>query len=270
MNCLPFLISIPHGGVEVPEEVRDRVVLSANEIRYYSDPDTILLFDLSGRVDTLVSTSISRQVVDLNRPPYHLPPAHPDGVVKTRTVDGRAVYRQGMFPDPPLIHRMLLRHYFPFHDGIDRTIDSGRIRIGIDCHTMLPVGPASQRDAGKERPLICLSNNGDAAGNPLPGKLTTCPPAWLQSLSRECVREFPGPGAVRLNDPFAGGFVSLMHFWRRGIPWIQIEVNRALYGADSPEEAPTPGSARLRELRDTIERVLLGFWEGVRDSPEAP
>jgi formiminoglutamase len=270
MSRIPVLISIPHGGVEVPEEVRDRVALSPDEIRYYSDPDTLLLFDLSGSVEALVSTSISRQVVDLNRPPYHLPPAHPDGVVKTRTVDGRAVYREGQNPEPALIHRMLLSHYFPFHDGIDRRIDTGRIRLGIDCHSMLPVGPPSHRDAGKERPLICLGNNGDAAGNPLPGKLTTCPPTWLQALCREFAREFPESGAVRLNDPFAGGFVSIMHFWRRGVPWIQIEVNRALYGATSPGPAPPPGSARLRELRDTIDRVLRGFWDSVGDSPGIP
>ncbi|MDD1654421.1 MAG: N-formylglutamate amidohydrolase [Methanomicrobiales archaeon] len=268
MNRIPFLISIPHGGVEVPEEIRGRVALTAEDLLYYSDPCTLEIFDLFRMAEVVTAASISRLIVDLNRPPYHLPPAHPDGVVKTCTVDGRAVYREGRFPDPPLVHRMLLRHYFPFHDGIDRSLDTGRIRLGIDCHTMLPVGPPSHRDAGKKRPLICLGNNGDAEGNPLPGKLTTCPPEWLQAVSREFAREFPDPGAVRLNDPFAGGFVSLMHFWRRGTPWIQIEVNRALYGAAVPGGAPAPGSPRLRELRDLIEGVLLGFWEGAGNTPD--
>jgi N-formylglutamate amidohydrolase len=268
MSRIPLLISIPHGGVEVPEEVHDRMALSAPDLLYYSDPCSLEIFDLSRTAEVVTAASVSRLVVDLNRPPYHLPPGHPDGVVKIHTVDGRAVYREGMFPEPRLIHRMLLRHYFPFHDGIDRTIDTGRIRIGIDCHAMLPVGPPAHRDAGKERPLICLGNNGDSEGNPLHGKLTTCPPAWLQALSREFVHEFPRPGAVRLNDPFAGGFVCIMHFWRRGIPWIQLEVNRALYGATSPGEAPAPGSTRLRELRDRIDRVLVGFWEEVIDTTD--
>ena len=252
----------------MPQELQDRVALSAKDLLHYSDPCSLGIFDLSRTVEAVATTSISRLAVDLNRPPYHLAPGHPDGVVKTRTVDGRAVYREGRFPDPRLIHRILLRHYFPYHDGIDRTIDTGRVRIGIDCHTMLPVGPPAHRDAGRKRPLICLGNNGDAEGNPLPGRLTTCPPAWLQALSREFVREFPLPGAVRLNDPFAGGFVCIMHFWRRGVPWIQLEVNRALFEGTSPDEVPAPGSARLRDLRDRVERALLGFWEGVRDSPE--
>jgi formiminoglutamase len=268
MNRIPFLVSIPHGGVEVPEELQDRMALSARDIRYYSDPGSIQIFDLSGSVEAVTSTSISRLAVDLNRPPYHLPPGHPDGVVKTRTVDGRAVYREGKIPDSHLIHQMLLRHYFPYHDGIDRTIDTGRIRIGFDCHTMLPVGPPAHRDAGRKRPLICLGNNGDQNGNPLAGRLTTCPPAWLQALSREFVHEFPLPGAVRLNDPFAGGFVCIMHFWRRGIPWIQLEVNRALYEQDAPDESPEPESLGLQDLHERIQSALLRFWEGVRDSPD--
>jgi formiminoglutamase len=268
MNRVPFLISIPHGGVEVPGELQDRLALSARDLRYYSDPCSPEIFDLSSTVEKVASTSISRLAVDLNRPPYHLPPGHPDGVVKIRTVDGRAVYREGWIPDPRLIHRMLLRHYFPYHDGIDRTIDSGRIRIGFDCHTMLPVGPPAHRDAGRERPLICLGNNGDLEGYPLPGKLTTCPPEWLRALSREFGHEFPLPGAVRLNDPFAGGFVSIMHFWRRGIPWIQIEVNRSLFEGGSPDGMPAAGSPGLRDLRGRIERTLLRFWDGVRDTPD--
>ncbi|MDD1657785.1 MAG: N-formylglutamate amidohydrolase [Methanomicrobiales archaeon] len=268
MNRIPFLVSIPHGGVEVPEELRERMALSAPDLRYYSDPCSLQIFDLSDTVEALTSTPISRLAVDLNRPPYHLPPSHPDGVVKTRTVDGRAVYRDGMIPDPTLIHRILLRHYFPFHDGIDRTIDTGRIRIGVDCHTMLPVGPPAHRDAGRRRPLICLGNNGDAEGDPLPGTLTTCPPSWLQVLSREFSREFPGDGAVRLNDPFAGGFVCIMHFWRRGIPWIQIEVNRGLYDQDALHGFSEPESSRLQDLRRRIRAALIRFWEGVRDSPD--
>jgi len=268
MSRIPFLISIPHGGVEVPEELEDRLALSAQDRRYYSDPCSPEIFDLSDTAEAEATTSISRLAVDLNRPPYHLPPGHPDGVVKTRTVDGKAVYREGRVPDPRLIHRMLLRHYFPYHDGIDRKIDSGRIRLGLDCHTMLPVGPPFHRDAGRERPLICLGNNGDLVGNPLPGRLTTCPPAWLQALSREFNREFPRPGAVRLNDPFAGGFVCIMHFWRRGIPWIQVEVNRSLYGGDSPDGIPPPGSPRLLDTRERVRRALLGFWDRVKDSPD--
>ena len=267
MSRIPLLVSIPHGGVEVPEELQDHMALSARDIQYYSDPGSLLIFDLSGTVEAVTRTSISRLVVDLNRPPYHLPPAHPDGVVKTRTVDGREVYREGRFPEPRLIHRMLLRHYFPYHDGIDRIIDSGRVRLGIDCHTMLPVGPPTHRDAGRKRPLICLGNNGDREGNSLPGRLTTCPPAWLQALSCEFSREFPSADAIRLNDPFAGGFVCLMHFWRRGIPWIQIEVNRQLYEGNSPDGFASPEV--LRDLRLQIQGALLRFWEVVRDSRES-
>ena len=175
----PFLISIPHGGTEVPAEVRGRLALEGDELVYYSDPMTPLLYHFGDAVETTIDTPVSRMVVDLNRPPLPLPPKDPDGIIKVRTIDGRTVYREGQFPDMSLIHRLLMKWYFPYHQRIDELIDARDIHIAFDCHSMLPVGSGRQKDAGRKRPLICLGNNGDRRGRAKNGSIATCPEPWI-------------------------------------------------------------------------------------------
>jgi formiminoglutamase len=264
----PFLISIPHGGTRIPPELDGRLQLGKKDIRYYSDPDTRKLFGFGGRVAAHIEAEISRMLIDLNRPPLPLPPRDPDGIIKIRTVDGRPVYREGKVPDLPLIHKLLMAWYFPYHQKIDDLIDDRGVAIAFDCHSMLPRGSGEQKDAGKKRPLICLGNSGDRTGQAGKNGLTTCPPGWVQELALEFRKEFSLGREVAINNPFSGGFIANAHYWRKGIPWIQIEVNRALYEPgrhEIPEESPACYSGR--ELRERIWHVLTRFWDHVDTGP---
>ncbi len=260
----PFLISIPHGGTEVPAELRDRLALNPEELAWYCDPGTRTIFAFGKTVAATIDTPISRMVVDLNRPPLPVPPKDPDGIIKTRTIDCRPVYREGRFPDMQLIHRLLLAHYFPYHQRIDELLDSHAIRIAFDCHSMLPYGSPGQKDAGRTRPLICLGNNGDRRGRARKGSLATCPPEWMACLAESFRSGFGLKREVAINNPFSGGFIMNAHFWRKGIPWVQIEISRSLYDAD---RQPGPGTARseirMKELRVKIQNTLTGFWDGI-------
>jgi len=260
----PFLISIPHGGSEIPGEVASRFALSDLEIAWYCDPATRTLFDFGSSVEATLDTSISRMVVDLNRPPLPLPPRDPDGIIKVRTIDGRPVYLPGQLPDLPLIHRMMLKWYFPYHQRIDELIDRYPVRIAFDCHSMQPYGSVEQSDAGKRRPLICLGNYGDENGQPKPGTLTTCPPEWITGLADAFREEFQEPGDVAINSPFSGGFISNAHFWRKGTPWIQIEINRILYESDaSLVHESIVINEKIQDLHFRIWGILTRFWDNL-------
>jgi len=253
----PFLISIPHGGTDIPAELEGHLSLSLQDIRYYSDPDTRRLFDFSGNVKALIDTNISRMAVDLNRPPLPLPPRDPDGIIKVRTIDGTPVYRPGRLPDLPLIHRLMMHWYFPYHQRIDELIDRHAVQVAFDCHSMLPVGSVEQKDAGQVRPLICLGNNGDRKGRAKKKTIATCPAPLIAALANAFRDEFSFGREVAINNPFSGGFISNAHYWRKGIPWIQIEINRSLY-------EPTSSSGytdSIDELRERIWRVLTAFWD---------
>lgn len=261
----PFLISIPHGGTAIPPLVADRFALDQQEVAYYSDPDTRTLYHFGSAAGAVIDTPVSRMVVDLNRPPLPVPPHDPDGIIKVRTIDGKPVYRAGQFPDMHTIHRLMMEWYFPYHQRIDELIDTNGIKIAFDCHTMLPFGSPEQKDAGKKRPLVCLGNNGDPRGLAVNGGITTCPETWIHALAGEFRREFSPEfpeDAVAINNPFSGGFISNAHYWRKGIPWIQIEINRSLY---EPCVDPDPVHGlvygQTGELREKLWQVLTGFWD---------
>jgi N-formylglutamate deformylase len=261
----PFLISIPHGGTEVPEIVRPLLALTETELAYHCDPQTREIFGFRDRVNAFIDTPISRMIVDLNRPPLPLPPRDPDGIIKRVTVDGKSVYRAGHVPDISLIHELLKNHYFPYHQAIDMLLDTNPVTIAFDCHSMLPEGSPQQSDAGKIRPLICLGNNGDSSGNPYPGGLATCPSGWIAALAKGFADEFAIPGRVAINDPFSGGFIANAHYWHKGIPWIQIEVNRLLYEERNHTETDQEGLYfPITELREKIGSVLEKFGQITR------
>jgi N-formylglutamate deformylase len=262
MMRYPFLISIPHGGLDTPEELDGRIALDPKEIAYYSDPETRHLFDYRTGAQQVMDTAISRMVVDLNRPPYALPPRHTDGAVKFITSDHKSVYRSGMVPDITLIHKIMMRYYFPYHAEIDRVLQEETIHIAFDCHTMLPIGPPGTKDAGRRRPLICLGNNGDHEGKAKTGRLSTCRSGWMQALA-EAFRNECGLGdEVVINDPFSGGFITNAHFWHTGIPFVQIEVNRSLYEPEVDPSSKDHTEASV-VLRDMIWRSLVQFWDNV-------
>lgn len=240
------------------------IVLTEAELQYYSDPATRILYRFRERVVSYLDTPISRMVVDLNRPPYHLPPRHPDGVVKQKTVHGTPVYRNESLPDIRIIHRLMMDHYFPYHAEIDRLLDSGRICFAMDCHSMFPVGPPAHRDAGKERPLVCLGNNGDEQGEPREGSLATCPAPWIRALAAAFREELGGKGTVAINKPFSGGFITNAHYWHKGIPWVQIEMNRNLYEEDTGAQ----GISMVREdclfsTGKSIWSAICSFWDQI-------
>jgi formiminoglutamase len=234
------------------------------EIRWYCDPATRTLFDFGQSVEATIDTPLSRMVIDLNRPPLPLPPKDPDGVIKVRTIDGRDVYLPGQLPDLPFIHRLMMKWYFPYHQRIDELIDRYPVRMAFDCHSMLPYGSAEQSDAGKCRPLICLGNYGDEKGQAKPGSITTCPADWVVHLADAFRDEFSGDGSVAINTPFSGGFISNAHYWRKGIPWIQIEVNRSLYErCGTPTHPPEVMDEQVLVLRNRIWPVLARFWDAI-------
>ncbi|HOT04404.1 MAG TPA: N-formylglutamate amidohydrolase [Methanolinea sp.] len=267
-----MLISIPHGGVGVPDEAKERVALEPAALLYYSDPLSDRLFGFGEKVRALMSASVSRVIVDLNRPPYHLPPKRRDGVVKFRTSLGDPVWKDGMQPDIQAIQRLLMHHYFPYHAEIDMLLESEKIAVALDCHSMVPVGLPGQPDEGMKRPLICLSNNGDLYGKPRSGALCTCPPRWISLLAEIFRDQFPGERSVAINHPFSGGFISNAHYWHKGIPWVQIEVNRSLYEEEgsSPLHGSLVDQKGLKSLSESIWEVLARWYDEVMERDPDP
>ena len=219
MSTLPVLLSIPHGGVDIPEEIRHRVMIDANDVHDDIDPFVREIYDLGRKVLHVVSTSTARTFVDLNRARDDRPPENPDGVVKTLTCVGKAIFAPGRELDASVTETLLERYYEPYHDRLRSAMRDPAIRLALDCHSMQPVGPVISPDAGRPRPVFCLGNARGAA----------CPQALAQRLA-DCLRRAFDlrEGDVTLNEPFSGGYITRA-YGGRPLPWIQVEMNRSQY-----------------------------------------
>ena len=245
---LPVLLSIPHGGTRIPEELRDRVCITPRDQFDDSDACTVDIYDLGEDVARVVTSDIARAFVDLNRAPDDRPPRNPDGVVKTATCFNRTIYRPGREPDDAVTQRLLDRYHTPYHAELAAAVATRDIALALDCHSMLASAPPISSHPGRPRPLFCLSNRDGA----------TAPRTMVEALASAIGRAFEIPPAeIGVNHPFKGGYITQRH-GGGPVPWIQVEMNRCLYLDDpwfDPEELDVD-ARRLAELRGRFRDAL--------------
>lgn len=204
MKRLPLLISVPHAGLRVPDEVAGLCLLSRADLIAESDEGAAEIYGpLRGQVQGLVTTPISRVVIDPNRAADDW---RPGGVIRMRTFKRKPVW--GVKPEAALVDRLIDRYWRPYHRALTRRAEGAR--LGIDCHVMSAVGPSTAGDAGQPRPLVCL---GVADG--------TCPRDWTRAVVVCLERAFDAE--VSINIPFRGGYITRSR--PGGIPWVQLELS---------------------------------------------
>jgi formiminoglutamase len=203
---LPLLLSVPHAGLRIPDEVKGLCILNEQDISRDSDEGAAEIYlPLRSEVAAMVSTDIARAIVDMNRREND---RSKDGVVKTHTCWDVLVYRE---PLSEKIARLLIERYHrPYHAYLKKHAPG--IMLGVDCHTMATHGPPTSPDPGVERPQVCLSH---ADG--------TCPEDWFHALAKSLEKSFQTP--VFLNHPFKGGYIIRSHAGE--LPWVQIELSRS-------------------------------------------
>jgi formiminoglutamase len=203
-----LLISVPHAGLRIPDEVSGLCTLSEQQIIEDGDEGAGEIYALQDAVAQFVTTDVARAIVDVNRSEDD---RRPDGVVKTHTCWQIPVYRAPL--SDGVIERLLSAYYRPYHARLTALAASG-VMLGIDCHTMAAYGPPIGPDPGLERPWICISN---AYG--------TCSSRWIELLAQKLERAFEH--AVSINTPFRGGHITRTHAVE--LPWLQLELSRAPY-----------------------------------------
>lgn len=222
---LPLLLSVPHAGLRVPEEVVRQCKLSLAEIVEDGDEGAAEIYALSGEVDAYVTTDIARAIVDLNRSEDD---RRSDGVVKTHTCTNVPVYDAPLSSDT--IENLLESYYRPYHERLCELSAEGP-RLGIDCHTMMATGPPIGPLAGQERPRICISD----------GEGKTCPPESFAIVVASFREAFGFEPAI--NHPFTGGYITRRHALE--MPWIQLEVSRAPFLQPTDKRALVLEALRL-------------------------
>ncbi len=243
----PILVSIPHASAAIPEEVADKIALSANELSEYTDLYTDEIFDVEN-VYT-VKSDFSRVIVDPNRAPDDISKEYElsaEGVTVHTTWDGKSVYTEE--PSQEDVDLLIKNYHQPYHDALELHIP--KVQFLIDCHSFMPVGPKLKQDSGQERPDINLGNLN------------------FSSCSREHTvffRDFfeTRDFKVSINFPYTGKYILGHHCHRRRIPpflvpGIQIELNQGLYTkAGTDEKIPE----RITLFNDIFEELIDAFMQ---------
>lgn len=117
----PLLISIPHLGSEIPEELRERFTHRA---LIFSDTDWHLdrLYSFAASMNaTVIQSNISRYVIDLNRPATG-ESLYPGMITTTlcplENFRGEALYRPDHEPDEIEIARRVTSYWRPYHETL--------------------------------------------------------------------------------------------------------------------------------------------------------
>ncbi|WP_300673765.1 N-formylglutamate amidohydrolase [Desulfoluna sp.] len=208
MQTLPLGLSLPHGGLETPGDLRALSRLSADDIEKDSDEGShAMARALRPWMAQYAETSIARAFIDLNREETDLTP---DGVVKTLTSWNVPIYTAPLSPET--VQQLIATYHRPYHHRLSQFVRHPAIRLSLDLHSMAEHAPPISDHPGTKRPRICLGN----------ARHTAASQSWIETMADLAAR-FMDPD-VQINTPFAGGWITRCH--GREMPWIQIEVSR--------------------------------------------
>ncbi|MBN2159245.1 MAG: N-formylglutamate amidohydrolase [Spirochaetes bacterium] len=258
---LPILVVIPHGGCRVPEELSGYEAVTRFDLFIQSDTCANELFSFGERVAGTLDTDISRLFIDLDRP-YTALQSGRDGVIKKTTLYGKPLFREELFPDEIAIPNLVKRYWLPFHDAIKNIVTSGSVRLILECHTIMPVGPAVSRDPGKPRPLVMIEHLAPRGKS----VSSTCDPSLVRGLVEQLEKSLSGEEEtiaekfVASPDP-SGGFI-LAEYGVGKIPMVRIGVSRALFLNDAHFnfEYLKVDELRIRHLRGLIWSAVEKFY----------
>lgn len=242
----PLIISVPHAGTAVPQELAPRLTPRALEL-----PDTdwhvAELYDFAPALGAaMIVARYTRYLIDLNRPPDDAAlysAAAQTGLCPTLSFDGEPLYRDGTTRLAAGEVDSRRRQYWqPYHDGLRALVDETQRRFGyallIDAHSIRSTVP---RLFAGQLPDI---NVGTYDGR-------SCSRALSEALCRQLAgtTEF----SHVLDGRFKGGYIT-RHYGQpeNSIHALQLELAQRSYmdesgsGYDGERAAPLRG--RLREL----------------------
>jgi formiminoglutamase len=217
----PLLLAQPHGGVDIPETILDRLNRHGRD-RADTDWHISRLYAGLAADATVVSTPIHRYVIDANRDPADAslyPGQNTTSLCPTTTFDGVEIYRPGQAPSADEIAERQRLFHQPYHDALREQLDRIRQRHGYailyDCHSIRSRIPYL---FDGRLPDFNIGSNGGRS----------CAPA-IESMVRDSCNAAPGYSTVT-NGRFKGGWTT-RHYGdpANGFHAIQMELAQASY-----------------------------------------
>ena len=254
----PLIVSFPHTGIELPEPIAARLVspwLARKDADWWVDRLYAFAADLGA---TLVRTSISRTVIDVNRDPSGAslyPGQATTELCPLTTFDGEPLYKDGLEPDAAEIAARRAGYFDPYHAALAAEIERLRAahpRIVLyEAHSIRSRIP---RLFEGELPNFNIGTNSNASSDP----------ALTAAIETVCA----APDFTHVtNGRFKGGWTTRRYGQpETGVHAVQMELACRGYvdepaGAVTAENWPTrfePARARsmISVLMTTLQACL--------------
>jgi N-formylglutamate deformylase len=251
-GSVPLLISIPHLGTGLPDEI---VSAFSSEAMITSDTDWHLdrLYGFARDMGaSVLGARVSRYAIDLNRPPGGeslYPGQTTTGLCPTQTFRGEELYLPGKAPDQAEVDRRRHAYWQPYHDALQDELHRIQGVHGVvllwEAHSMASVLP--RLFEGKLPDLNFGTNSG-----------VSCDASIIEAvLARLCgASSETTPYTHTVNGRFKGGYITRQY----GRPSnkchaVQLEMCQSLY---MNEKAPFEYRC---DLAAPVQRFLQGILE---------
>lgn len=230
MKKFPILIIIPHGGYKIPIELANYTELADFDLFLSADTCANEIFSFEKETIATINTHISKLFIDQNRAPNTIIEENEnDGLVKRVNSFQKNIFKEDCFPDEIAINNILKRYYNPFHDTIKKILTENNIKLIIECHTVMGIGPKNAKDSDKLRPIVTLHNlmkNKDKT-------IETCSMSFAKSLIEQLQKNFSNEKEISLEDPFIISKKPLNDYliqeFSGKVPYIRIDISRSLF-----------------------------------------
>lgn len=243
----PLLVSMPHIGTAIPQELRAAYTERALAVE---DADWHLdrFYDFADELGaSVLQPEVARYVIDLNRPPDDKPMylgAANTELCPTRFFTGDALYRDGMEPDEAERARRRELYWAPYHAAL-----AGELARLKEAHGFAVLWDA--HSIRSEIPWLFDGvlpdlNIGTAGGVSAAGRIE-------EAVTREAAAALDFRHVV--NGRFKGGYIT-RHFGRPAdhIHAVQLEMTQKLY---MEEEAPFAWDERKAARAQPVVRDMV-------------
>lgn len=249
----PLLVSVPHAGTLVPDELRARMQPRAAAVE---DTDWHLerLYAFARELGAgLIVPRLSRYVVDLNRPPEDTPMypgANNTGLAPTRFFSGEALYRRGEEPDATEIAARVVSFWRPYHDAL--AAELARLR-SVHGHAVL----FDAHSIRSELPWLFEGqlpdlNLGTSAGTSCAASLRTQLGTVLAGQARH---------SHVVDGRFKGGYIT-RHYGRpeEQVHAVQLEMCwRCYLDEDRPQDWSADRAAKVAPLLQNLVQTMIDW-----------
>ena len=251
---VPIILSIPHCGVEFPNEIKDTYL--EGQLKKLDDTDWFLqdLYSFASEMGiTIIHAKYHRWVIDLNRD-IKSKPLYTDGrlitgLCPTTDFKGNLIYKAAQEPTQAEIKRRLEVYYWPYYNKIQALLDERKQQFGEvllwDGHSIRKNVPTIQKE---DFPEMILGNNDRKTAS------DTLIDVALKSLKK-------GPYQVSHNYPFKGGHIT-RYFGSKisKVNALQLEMNKILYMDDKEIKYDKKRAKKvISVLKNVFEDLILAL-----------